>query len=224
MVNNETDIALINHDLRNNVGAAISFLQMLTISYPQLKDNEYLKRVVANLNHSVELSGTISQNCKVDKSRITGHRSDLNVVSIKQYWAEYTKKAYENLQNMYDVEINVSYKTLEEDKYIAINFGEIDRARENVINNAVKAGATKIFMEGVMKESYAVIIIHDNGEGMTQEDIDKIMLSRHGDGVIHGLGTQSLVKAVCDHGFYMTYSSEPGIGTTIRVICPYINV
>jgi signal transduction histidine kinase len=224
IANNETEIALINHDLRNNVGAAISFLQMLTISSPQLKDNEYLKRVLANLDHSVELTRTISENCKVEKDQITGRRPDLSIVSIQQYWGEYAKEAYQNLRTMYDVDITESYKTLDEEKYIAINFEEIDRARENVINNAVKAGATKIEVECEMKESYAVVIVRDNGNGMTQEDIDKIMLSRHGDGIIHGLGTQSLIKALCDHGFYMSLDSEPGKGTAIRVICPYINV
>lgn len=224
MVDNETDIALINHDLRNNVGAAVSFLQLLIMSSPQLKDNEYLKSALANLNHSLELSLAISKNCKVDKKVITGKRTDLSIVPIKEYWQEYAKQAYNNLRTMYGIEITENYKTIDEEKYIAINFEEIDRARENVINNAVKAGATRIDVDCEMRETYAVIIISDNGKGMSQEDIDKIMLSRHGDGIIHGLGTQSLIRALCDHGFYMAYSSEPGKGTSIRVICPYINV
>lgn len=100
----------------------------------------------------------------------------------------------------------------------------MNSVRENIINNAIKAGATKLDVQYEMKEYCFVITFHDNGSGMTQEDIDKLMLKKHGDGIIHGLGTKSILNTVGEHGFFVTYSSEKGHGTTIRILCPYRNV
>ena len=56
---------------------------------------------------------------------------------------------------------------------------------------------------------------------MTQDELDKIILSLHGDGVINGLGTQSIFKVAEEIGFHISCTSIESEATTVRVIYPY---
>ncbi len=224
MAVNESDIAFINHNLRNNIGVAISYLQLMTIDSPDLDNNDLFKFALENLNHSIELTETISVKCKANKADLTKHNPELTIVPLKEYLENQAKPWFDKMRKMYDIEIIDTYKMLDEEKYIIVDANANHLARENIINNAVKAGATLLTVSYVMKEAYGEVNFKDNGRGMTQEDIDKILLSIHGDGVVHGLGTKAILNIAKSQGFYITYNSTLGEGTNVRVITPYINV
>ena len=61
----------------------------------------------------------------------------------------------------------------------------------------------------------------DNGKGMSQEELDKTILFKHGDGKVHGIGTRSIVEGASKHGYSISYSSIEGQSTTIRTLVPY---
>lgn len=224
MKNNKTNIAFISHDLRNNIGVAISSIQLLMIDTPELQDDESLELAVETLECAVELTREISILCDVNNYDVENTASDFEVFNVKSYWDTYSKKGYEKLRKTYDLEINDKYITSAEDKFGAMNPVAMYSVKENIINNALKAGATKIDVLYEMKENYGVVSFDDNGRGMTQEEIDKIILAQHGDGVIHGVGTKIILTVIKEHGFYTTYSSIEGKGTTIRIIFPYTKV
>lgn len=223
MESKQTNIAFINHDLRNNIGAAISHIQLLIMETPELEDNEDLAFAVEALKCAIELTYEISIICTADNQGTERSESDFEVFNIKNYWDSYSKKSYKELRKKHNIEINDKYITLDENKFCAINPIAMYSVRENLINNALKAGATKIDVYYEMRENYGVVSFHDNGRGMTQGDIDKIILAQHGDGVIHGVGTKIILTQIKEHGFYITYSSKNSKGTTARIIFPYRN-
>lgn len=224
MKNNKTSIAFISHDLRNNIGVAISSIQLLMINAPELEGNKSLALAVETLKCAVELTHEISVLCNVNNYDVENTVSDFEVFNVKNYWDTYSKKGYEKLRKIYNIEINDKYITSNEDRFGVMNPVAMYSVKENIINNALKAGATKIDAHYAMKENYGVVSFNDNGRGMTQEEMDKIILAQHGDGVIHGVGTKIILSVIKEHGFYSTYSSTEGKGTTIRIIFPYISI
>ena len=150
-------------------------------------------------------------------------KSNTNLVSIRcdEHFVNKAKPAYEKLRNMFPIEINDSYSLIDEEKHIKANQVAISSLRENIISNAIKSGATKIDMHLEMKEYCLVVTYKDNGSGMSQEELDKIYLKQHGDGVIHGIGTKNILDTVSEgDGSYIHYSSEINKGTTIRIVIP----
>lgn len=217
------NLQFTNHDMRNYIGAAISYFQLLEIDYPELKGNKNIGYAVESLRQAISLSQDIT-NQHEDVKEADDSFPNLLTSPVKELITKYTKPSYKKYKKIYPIEINVSYTFLKEEKFAAINPVTVNRVRENIINNAIKAGATKLDAQYEMKKYCFVITFHDNGSGMTQDDIDKLMLKKHGDGIMHGIGTKSILSTVEEHGFFITYSSTKGHGTTIRILCPYRNV
>lgn len=119
------------------------------------------------------------------------------------------------------ITIDDTYKTIDDERYLLVNPEILKHFRENIVTNAIKAHATQLDIDHEMKESCIIITYSDNGDGMTAEEVDKVMLTQHGDGVLHGIGTKNILKIAEDHGVSLTYASEPGKGTTIRAVIPY---
>ena len=220
-----SEIAFINHDLKNFIGAALCHLQLLELEHPEFSENSDLKHSTQNLKRAIELSTDIAHNIEINsKNKTSTPDSKMMTINLNRHLEEKTKPIYEQLRKTTALTINDTYEILEEEKFIAINHALIMRFRENIISNAIKAGATKIDIHHKMKTYCGIATYKDNGKGMTQDELDKIILSLHGDGVINGLGTQSIYKIAEEIGFHVSYTSAEGEGTTVRIVYPYVNV
>jgi sensor histidine kinase regulating citrate/malate metabolism len=134
-----------------------------------------------------------------------------------------TELFIDSLRKIYpSIDINQSYLPLAEDRHIQIHTKSFNQAMGNIIGNAVNAGASRIDVHTVMREYCLVVTIHDNGRGMSSEDVDRIMLSQFGDGQSHGVGTKSILITAAEHDFPLTYTSTEGEGTTIKILIPYV--
>jgi|GEM_PF-2866543 len=216
------DVLTASHDIRNNVSVAISYLQLLTMDIEGLQDNEYISSSIQALYSAIDLSEIITTNANqpLDQRNIA---PNLVLASVTNQINTYTKPHYQKMKGMYPIDIQDVYDLSDEDKFIAINPASLSRLRENVMHNAINAGASKIEAHYQMKEYCMVVSFTDNGSGMSQDDIDKVLLTEFGDGKIHGIGTKFILKTVEDHGFLVTYSSKIGEGTRVRILCPYAN-
>ena len=217
----KSDIAFIVHDLRNNTGAAISHLQLLLLENKDLINNKDIKYAVENLNQSIQLSNEISKKLVNSDANNTDILKN-TVVRCDTHFLETAKAEYEKLEKTHGIKINQSFTTAKDINYISVNLPSLISMRENIVTNAKKSGATVIDFSVEMKEYCAIITFKDNGSGMTEDDINKIYLKKHGDGVIKGLGTKSILNTIEKHtGVYVEYKSEINIGTTIRLLVPY---
>jgi hypothetical protein len=66
---------------------------------------------------------------------------------------------------------------------VKLYMNALQALRENLFSNTVNAGATITDAHYEMREYCLVVTIIDNGHGMYQGQLDKIILSQHGDGV-----------------------------------------
>ncbi len=225
MFENKSSIAFINHDIKNYIGNSITILELLELENPNLVGGENIEIVTEGLYRAIELSNDIAYNIENNtENKKPTRNSKMLTVNLNRHLDKKTKSIYKKLMKRTGLTINDTYKILEEDKYIEINHALIMRFRENIISNALKAGATRLDIHHEMKTYCEIITYKDNGKGMTQDELDKIILSLHGDGVINGLGTQSIFKVAEEIGFHISYTSIEGEGTTARIIYPYVKL
>jgi signal transduction histidine kinase len=114
-----------------------------------------------------------------------------------------------------DDNLNISYRNINPDnKRLDANKELIVfRLFQEIINNAVKhAEAATIFIELTFGESNLSLMIRDNGKGFNMNNILNEM---------PGMGIYNINKRVSLIMGSAHISSEPGLGTEIRLIIPY---
>lgn len=224
MLINKSDVAFINHDIKNYIGTSITMLQLLELENPNLVGGENVDIVIEGLYRAIELSSEIAT---ISHQRINNkHNSlpkDCTKIEVNSYLREQTKEIYNTLRKRFYVNINYTYKLINEKKYSITNKNLIMRFRENIISNAVHAGASEIDIHHEMKDFYEVSTYIDNGKGMSEDELDKLTLSQYGDGIVNGLGNAIMSQIAKEMGFHFSYTSVENESTTIRIIYPYVD-
>lgn len=101
----------------------------------------------------------------------------------------------------------------------------------NLISNALKAGSTRIILQGKLENKEVHFMVQDNGPGIAEEHLTKlfdrfyrVQESRSRDEGGSGLGL-SIVKTIIDaHQGRVWFASKVGEGTTVHVVLPYREV
>ncbi len=98
---------------------------------------------------------------------------------------------------------------------------ELMRIFQNVLKNAIEAGATRVVTEFALKGDKVAVSVADNGPGMDQERIHRVM---HGGFTSKENGT-GLGLSICRHltgahGGDFGIESKAGVGTTVRLAFP----
>ncbi len=98
---------------------------------------------------------------------------------------------------------------------------ELMRIFQNVLKNAIEAGATRVVTEFALKGDKVTVSVADNGPGMDQERIHRVM---HGGFTSKENGT-GLGLSICRHltgahGGEFGIESKAGVGTTVRFAFP----
>ncbi len=107
---------------------------------------------------------------------------------------------------------------------LLIDKERIWRALTNLIGNAreVLPGGGAIRVSAVVRPARAEIAVRDDGPGVPEEIQDKIFdpFFTHGKSKGTGLGLSIVKKIVEAHGGEIDFSSEPGAGTTFKIVLP----
>ncbi|MFK7977586.1 MAG: ATP-binding protein [Halioglobus sp.] len=223
MSTNKSELAFQVHDLRSKVSAGLSFVELLEHERPDIADSPMLDSVRECLESVIETSRQISLEVSQSDSVDTADASNnLLVVSARDVVSKHAAEAYAALGKQFPIEIVYSSESLDDDKYVAMDPIEIRSIRENVIANAAAAGASRLNVTYSMKSYGLLIVMEDNGCGMDADKLNLLRLRRLGDGQVHGLGTRRIQSAARDNESVITYSSEVGRGTTVQILCPYV--
>ncbi len=129
-------------------------------------------------------------------------------------------------QNLADKEAELSYEV--EEEYLRVDYDLFKTVMLNLIDNAVKAGATGICITGKREsDSEYIFIVADNGSGIPEDKLSRVkeafyMVDKSRSRQVHGAG---LGLALCDriiaiHDGHMDISSTEGEGTQIKIILP----
>ena len=212
----------IIHDLRNRIFQAKSCLDIATELNPELAENVWLERSnAASLRAHQLLNELLSSRNFINKQ---APDSDKAIWNLAEYIETRAKPDFESLQKQYSIAIDVQCHFSDETKYVSLNDLTIKRIKDNVVDNAINAGSTKLVVEYLMKDSYYSVSFSDNGKGMSSEQLDNLLLKQYQKGDIHGLGSQFLTATAKEHNFVLTYHSTLNEGTTVRFLCPYANI
>ena len=222
MTSFELDLAFKVHDLRNKIGAASSFAQLLTNQYPDLETNTYVVSIQECLDGAIEATRDISLGMRSPSEQgVLPSTKSMDVVSATQVLTVMAPQSFEALSRQFSIEIDYSCVVLPQDRGIVFNPAEISSIRENVVTNAIAAGATLLKVHYQMRPYGLVITMEDNGCGMNEDQLCQLQLKQAGDGFVHGIGTNKIMTAIDEHRSVVTYSSREGEGTTVKILCPY---
>ncbi|MDL2220654.1 HAMP domain-containing histidine kinase [Eubacteriales bacterium OttesenSCG-928-N14] len=97
----------------------------------------------------------------------------------------------------------------------------------NLIDNAAKAEASVIVLEGFIDGNGYVVGVTDNGRGMKEEDLSRIteafyMVDKSRSRKQHGagLGLSIAQRIAAMHGTQLQFRSELGVGTSVSLVLP----
>ncbi|NQZ22956.1 MAG: HAMP domain-containing histidine kinase [Colwellia sp.] len=216
----DKNLLFLNHDVNNHLGIALGYFELLIQKNPELQQSSYASLVTKGLLRARDLSHEFAQTYQ-DSNKLDLSQKDFVLIAVQEHFLKNSKPAYEQLMEIYNIKINLQVTMIDEPKNAYLNPVELVRLRENIVSNAIAAGATELDVHLEMKDTYLVATFTDNGKGMNQEELDKIILFQHGDGKSHGIGSRSIVEGASKHGYSISYSSIEGKSTTIRTLVPY---
>ena len=106
--------------------------------------------------------------------------------------------------------------------YVKVEYDLFKTLMLNLVDNAVKAGSTRVHIWAERKNQDAVITVADNGCGMAKEELSRIreafyMVDKSRSRKLHGAGLGlSIASKIAEvHGTQLLYQSEPGKGTSV---------
>ena len=213
-------ISYINHDVKNFIGAAISLIDSLEDELTDISKTN-IDLVMHSLERALELSHNISEICGPVKNN---RKSKLKIAPVKTVLNTYARPYFEKMRQSTTIAITDTYSFLDDVTCTAVDPVALARLKENILHNATSAGAKNLEVHYEMMKHALNVTFKDDGRGMGQSEIDKIMLSQHGDNKISGLGTKYILETAKDHGFFVSYRSSVGKGTTVRIVCPYASL
>lgn len=218
-------VAMITHDLKAPLTTIVGFAQMLQEGVlgepPGEKFRKRLEQIEENGQRLTRMINDFLTFSKIETGRLEliFERVDLNLcvmqaISLLRFEAE-RKQA------------QIEYTPLGHSLRIEGDSSQIERALSNILSNAVKyspEGST-VTVTLSEKSRRAVIEISDQGPGIDSESIprlfDRYFRVQSPDKVEGtGLGL-SIVKSIVDaHGGKIEVDTQPGQGTTFRLIFP----
>ncbi|WP_438348041.1 ATP-binding protein [Paenibacillus sp. FA6] len=144
-----------------------------------------------------------------------------------QFQADYCHTILEEVLSIFNIQagmndISIVYEIIQ-DIQIQCDRNQIKQVFLNILSNAKEAlpcgGEIRISLE--IEGDFQRVRIRDNGEGMTDEVLQKIGEPFHTtkqDG--NGLGMTIVYKILTSHGGHLDITSDVGVGTTVDIYFP----
>jgi C4-dicarboxylate-specific signal transduction histidine kinase len=205
----------IIHEINNPLNFAKTALYVLRIMTESLSGNEKKEfcEVLEDMGEGINRISSIVSDLR---SFTQPHLTQLEKVSV----AEVVNSALRLLSNEWENKVRVE-KEIPEHQTIWANRNQITQVMVNLLQNALHAvekkhcsesGAT-IWIRSIEENGESLVIVRDNGEGITSEDLQKIFdpfftTKDVGEGM--GLGLSICYRIMKQHGGRIQVESERG--------------
>jgi len=220
--------SIISHDLKGPLHTLTGFLQIL-IKYTSTFTEAELKEFAESMDISVKRLLTMLENLlQWSRSQTGSIEHKPQNINLKILLEENVNLFVETAKNK-----NISL-VLETDNHVNVRADKnmLDFILRNLISNALKftrsGGEVKISTMSIYEE-FTQIIVHDNGIGISPEDMKKIFqpdihFSTPGTGKEKGTGFGLLLckDFVEKNGGEISIESLPGIGTNLKFTVPTV--
>ena len=210
----QSTLSMFSHEIRNPLALITSELQMLSDHHPQLCLDEHWDNIMENLNYIRELLDELS------RYQNAGH---LSLVSTD------TSLWLDRITNTFRPALDYLGIVLETDipkdlPHLELDQTKIRQALFNLLRNAQEAiqhAHGKIRITASAVSDGIRITVHDNGCGMTAEQMEQIFfpfVTYKPGGTGLGLAvTRQIIEA---HHGTLRVESVPGEGTTFYILLP----
>jgi signal transduction histidine kinase len=219
-------IGMVAHDLRNPIGIAESFSEILIENLTNFTNDtqlEYLKQINDSCSFSLNLIRDF-----LDTSKIEAGIFDLNL-NDQEYLSFVKNNILQNhilaQKKFQQIIINTSC----DEVIITFDKNKIQQVLNNLLSNAIKysAGNTTILIDISKKENFIVTKITDQGLGIPENEITKLFRPFQTTSVkptanekTTGLGLAIVKKIVEAHNGTIKVESTVGVGTTFIFSLP----
>lgn len=223
-INSELDnfVYSVSHDLRSPL---LSIKGILSLIFNTTDINEDVFQYLKMADESIDrLDGTIQEILEYSRN------SRLDVQPETFDLCQLVSTIFDDLK--FSSETNIEMKlTTSESALIKSDMYRMNTLLKNLIGNAVKYRNKEIdspFVEFIYfkKENEIIIQVKDNGEGISQSNIDKVfeMFYRaNSSSVGTGLGLYICKEIITKLKGNITIESELKVGTTVTITLPIIN-
>jgi two-component system cell cycle sensor histidine kinase PleC len=222
-------LANMSHELRTPLNAINGFSEMMTTEmFGPLGDRrykEYAKDILSSGQHLLALINDILDMSKIEAGKMSLRHEPLDLQDVVDDTLRLIRGRAEEAGLVLAVDVPGSLPTVEAD------YRALKQVLLNLMSNAVKftprGGQVSISAEAVDGGRKIMISVADTGIGIEKDDLARLarpfeqVESQHAkttQGTGLGLAlTKSLVEM---HGGAFVMESQPGVGTTVRVLLP----
>jgi signal transduction histidine kinase len=232
-------VAGVAHEINTPLGALHSNVDIFIRTFDKIRALVSDPSTPAEVRENPELLKLIDAVDEVNTVSRMATRRIVNIVNSLRNFArlEEAERKDADLHEGIESTLTLVHHQMKNRIDVVKNYGEIPHIRcypnqlnqvfMNLLVNAAQAieGNGTITVTTRMRESGGGVIVEvsDDGRGIAPENLSKIFdpgFTTKGAGVGTGLGLSIVYQIVKDHGGEVEVESQPGVGTTFRVVLP----
>lgn len=213
-------IGIVAHDLRNPIGTAQSFSELLLNEYDEFPKEErlqFINTIHERCTFSMELINDF-----LDISKIESGTFDLNI--SEQDYIKFVKRVLSQFEVLAKTKKQIlSFKGEPTELFCNFDKNKIEQVCSNLISNAIKYSPqkTEISINVSVKNNLIITKVTDQGQGIPANELDSIFNPFKTTSVIStynekstGLGLAIVKKIIDAHQGNVKVESKVGVGST----------
>lgn len=216
-------LSILLHDLRNPLSGILGNTQLLEKGFMGALQDDQLTAV----QRVIEASRRMNQLIEGTVKEIEGRERESGAVNLHAL----VLSVLGNLlpmarQKGLEVFYNEPVQKIAFPRYAVVVRGFIDQLDsivQNLLSNALKYASTTVTLRLETRDGNVVFEVADDGPGIAEKHLQLIFEERFqapGSRPGEGLGLYSVKRAVAAHDGKIEVESEPGAGTTFRILLP----
>lgn len=204
----------ITHEIKNPIAVCKGYLDMINIDN-RAKLEKYIPIIKSEINRTLSLMDDY-----LDYSKVKIEKDIIDIVMLLE---DFTRSIGILLRDN-DIEMNLDI--MDDEVYIMADYNRLKQVLINIVKNSMEAkiDGQKLAISISMKviDNKIVIVISDNGIGMTSEELNHLgeaFYTTKFNGT--GIGVNLSFDVINRHNGILKYESEKYNGTSVTIELPY---
>ncbi|MBR3524076.1 MAG: HAMP domain-containing histidine kinase [Bacilli bacterium] len=203
----------ITHEIKNPIAVLKAYLDMYDVK-DEKKSKKYLKIMKSEVDRVLCL---LEDFMLVNKDSINCDIMDINLL---------LEEKVKNINDLMNVRhINIKYELNDDEIYVMGDYNRLSQVFINLIKNSIEANSNNIILKCYTKDDKVIVDIKDDGMGIEDQIISKIKEPFYTTKLKGtGLGVSLSDEIIEAHNGTLTYKSEYGKGTSVKVVLPLYEI
>ena len=218
-------VSIVSHDLRSPLLGVSNILEIIDkkeIVTTEEERKQFLEMSRESIKFSLKMINELLNLSRIETGKIKVKKQNISVQEMTKLFL----KELEPQAKLKNITIKTEIPSL---LSIYIDLELFPQVVKNLITNAIKFTEPEgnILIRGIASEKESIIEIHDNGVGMSADELNQIFepgakktrLGTSGE-IGSGMGLFICKYIVDAHGGKIQFISEEGVGTICKIILP----